>query len=149
MASRVVTEFSGRQSLMLLGGERMKKFLWFGLFVVAGFTGAAKADVLDYGFGFYGAIAYSSTTGSHGWATNMNSYYQANDAALSNCGALDCRIVAHVNNGCAAVSRAANFGFGYGIATSRWAAQSRAQLECNRINGACQPLAWVCTTGFY
>ncbi len=99
-------------------------------------------------FGYFGAIAYSPSTGAYGYAYNGVTRWQAESAAVSYCGVFDCRSAVWVNNGCA--SLAVGFtGFGYQIGFNSGAVINGALLNCNALSAGCRAVAYVCTPGYF
>lgn len=102
-------------------------------------AGAALAD--------YGAIAFSSQTGAHGYSYNAGSRGQAERVALANCRSYGrgCRVVIYFRNACGALAVGAGYGSGYAWAPDRFSAERRALQECSVRTGGCQVIRWVCS----
>jgi len=94
----------------------------------------------------YGAIAYSSKTGAHGWSHSYSSRHAAESAALRSCRAYGrgCRIIVWELNSCAAVAVSPDGGWGWGLHQDRWRAQAIANAECEARNRSCSLLQLVC-----
>jgi hypothetical protein len=125
-----------------IGGFPMKTVtggaIWIGLVLVF-MSGAANAQ--DY----YGAIAFSDSTGKTGYSYNYQSRSDAEQAALNNCAKNDCEIKTWFENSCGALAQGDDGSLGYSWAAgSRSAAESRAFSECD--GSGCKILAWACTT---
>ncbi|MGO9121500.1 MAG: DUF4189 domain-containing protein [Desulfomonilaceae bacterium] len=110
---------------------------WIALVLVF-MSGAANAQ--DY----YGAIAFSKSTGQSGYSYDYSSRDDAEQAALNNCGENDCEIQVWFENSCAALAQGDDGALGYSwAANNRSSAESRALSECG---SNCEVLAWACTT---
>jgi hypothetical protein len=95
---------------------------------------------------YFGAIAYSSQTGAHGWAKDYPSRDAAQRAALSICRkhASDCRAVLWFRNACGALARGPN-GPGWAWAESQVAADKQAMELCAKHSTGCSVTRSVCT----
>lgn len=96
--------------------------------------GAPAANAYD---NQYGALAIDHNAGDqYGWAVNHYSQAQADRAALNECGR-GCRVVVRFYGGCAAyaVERGNDSLYGWGKASTREAAQSRALAEVRARGG--------------
>jgi serine/threonine-protein kinase len=121
------------------GKLRLKKYLL--VFTLAPSI-AVAADL-------FGAIAYSKTTGAHGWAKDHPSREAAEGAALSACAqnAKDCQPLFWFKNACAAlaVDASANAGWGWGI--TQKLADAEAVKACRKQAKGCKIRRRVCTAG--
>jgi serine/threonine-protein kinase len=95
----------------------------------------------------FGAIAFSPSTGAHGYAFNHNSRRAAERAAMNGCRGYGggCRIVVWFSDACAALAVGDGYGYGYSWAESRNQAQNRAIRECNTQTSSCEVVRWVCS----
>jgi serine/threonine-protein kinase len=95
----------------------------------------------------YGAIAYSPSTRSHGWAHDYSSYQEADHRALGQCGrfAVDCTITVRFHNSCGALAVGFD-GYGSGWGASRRLAERYAIQSCGRYSGGCTVIRSACTT---
>jgi hypothetical protein len=95
----------------------------------------------------YGAIAYSPSTGAHGYSYDFPSRGQAETRALAECRARGrgCKIAVWYVNACGALATGSN-GWGSAWAGTRSAAESRAVRQCARFTRNCRVLAWSCTS---
>lgn len=86
--------------------------------------GAGAAEAAEFG-----AIAYSTRTGSHGYSHNFPTRNQAERAALRNCRAYarDCSVVVYFYNACAALAVGNSYGYGYGCGRPRSGAVDSAE----------------------
>lgn len=112
-----------------------------GLFSVALAVQTAPAAAQDY----FGAIAFSTRSGAHGWANDYGSRYGAENAALAQCGG-GCRVVLWFKNTCGALATASDNSYGTGWSGSRRTAEAIAMRNCRERGGGCGILRWVCTT---
>ncbi len=96
----------------------------------------------------YGAISISKSTGAVGVSFRHDSREGAFNDANGYCGSEDCRPVVWVQGGCGAIAATADkAAFGWGVATSKYAARSRAMRGCKASGGKkdCRIAAWVCS----
>jgi serine/threonine-protein kinase len=96
--------------------------------VLAGTTQAARAD--DY----FGAIAYSPSTGYFGYSFGQDCEATAQNVALQNCCGQDRQVVVWVSNGYAALAVNNNGGYG-----SAWSTNSQAEADQAALNFAGGP----------
>jgi hypothetical protein len=120
--------------------------LIFGLALFAVLTVTARTA---FAYDYYGAIAYSPDTRSHGYSYNHPSRARAEAEALTRCQDLGegCTVAAWFLNACGALALA-DEGNGYGAAWggSRGAAEKNALRICNESNSGCHIERWVCTS---
>ena len=90
----------------------------------------------------YGAIAYSSKTGSFGYAVDQRTKRDAETEAFRECGP-ECDIIKAFRDTCGAV---ANKGrqFSWDTGSSREIAEMKARKKCG--GEACKVLVWACTS---
>lgn len=121
----------------------MRRITATGAFVLALTFGAAGAAADNYG-----AIAYSPSTGAHGWSYDYNSRSAAESVALANCRkhAGDCVIPIWFRNACGALAVGAGNGYGSGWGTSRSIAEGYALKTCRQHTSGCAIRRWACTT---
>ncbi|MBV8838723.1 MAG: DUF4189 domain-containing protein [Alphaproteobacteria bacterium] len=112
-----------------------------GLFCIALAAQGAPAAAQDN----YGAIAFSTGSGAHGWANDYGSRGGAENAALEQCGG-GCRVVLWFKNACGALATASDNSYGTGWSGSRRAAETIAMRNCYARGSGCGILRWVCTT---
>lgn len=103
---------------------------------------AAAAD-------YYGAIAYSPSTGADGWAKDHPSRRAAQRAAVEACSrhAEDCRPLFWFKNGCGALAVGADAKAGWGWGTTQKLADREAMKACGKQVKGCKVTRQVCTTG--
>ena len=94
---------------------------------------------------YYGAIAFSNSSGALGWANDYGSQAEAENEALSQCGA-GCEGVLWFKNACGAIATSSDHSYGTGWATSRSAAEAVAIQGCRQHASDCSVERWVCTT---
>jgi hypothetical protein len=121
----------------------IRGFVAAGLMIAATSFAAGQATAQNN----YGAIAYSPSTGAHGWSTDYPSRGEAETVALQNCGkhAGDCTVPIWFRNACGALAVGSG-GYGSGWGTSRQLAENYARQTCRKFTGNCQIRRWVCTT---
>lgn len=102
---------------------------------------AAPASARDY----YGAIAFSNSSGALGWANDYGSRGSAENAAMSECGG-GCESVLWFRNACGAIATSSDHSYGTGWATSRGQAEAIAMRGCRQHASDCSIERWVCTT---
>jgi len=105
------------------------------------FAGAAHARDL------YGAIAYSPSTGAHGYSFDYGSRASAERKALSSCRkyARDCRVPLWFRNSCGALAVGNGGGWGTAWGPNRAAAEANALRSCRGHTKGCGVVRWVCT----
>jgi serine/threonine-protein kinase len=100
---------------------------------------------------YYGAIARSSTVGSHGYAYDYATREAAETRALRECesysGSGDCEVLVWFANGCGALAEGNNGAAGTGWGAERETAEYYAIETCEHHGGdSCNVIRWVCTT---
>jgi hypothetical protein len=105
--------------------------------------GADNASADDH----YGAIAYSPSTGAHGWSYDYDVRVAAESAAMAICrqGAVDCIVPVWFRNACGALAVGPQ-GYGSGWGASRSNAENAALLTCGKYSDNCSIRRWACTT---
>jgi serine/threonine-protein kinase len=95
----------------------------------------------------FGAIAYSTGTGSHGFSYGYASRGQAERVALGNCAAYagDCQVLVYFYNACGALAVGRHLGYGYAWNVRRSAARRAALANCRVNDTGCQVVRWVCS----
>ncbi len=132
----------------------MKKLLIVSLFLLgssfshAGWYGGITAVFGPvYGYGNYGAISYSPTTGSFGWTRNFSTLWEAEFYANQYCGTVGCGSVVWFQNNCGAlaVSAVDSGTYGWHLGANRWLAETGALRECSARGQACAIKGWACS----
>lgn len=99
---------------------------------------------------YYGAIAYSTATGSHGYSYDYSTAQAAQNAALRYCenysGTGDCKSLVVFKNACGALAQTPNNSAGSGWGVDRPTAESFALESCSQFGPHCKITRWVCTT---
>ena len=108
-------------------------------------AGAAQAATPAATGGYWASIAVSQRTGNVGYAYDAATLAAANNAAVSKCGASDCRVAVYVTNGCVAIAQARNGAWGTAWSGTRAGAEQIA-LDHTAGSGA-RVIGWACTTG--
>jgi len=113
------------------------------LSVLSIIAGAGDASARDN----FGAIAYSPSTGAHGWSYDYASRAAAEEVALANCRQLagDCVVPVWFRNACGALAVGSG-GHGSGWGTSRRLAERFALRSCRKNTSGCWIKRWACTT---
>jgi serine/threonine-protein kinase len=114
-----------------------------GLFVIALTTWVSLPGMAQAAN--FGAIAYSSSTGSYGWSYDYRSQAEAERVATKNCGAADCAPALWFVDACGAIAIGDN-GYGTGWGTDRGRAEVEALNSCKSYTSNCSVRQWVCTT---
>jgi Domain of unknown function (DUF4189) len=114
------------------------------VFILLLLPAAAHAQLQEY----FGAIAYSPTSGAHGWAKDHPSRDAAERASLAECRkrAKDCRNVLWFKNGCGALAISAK-AYGWGWGSTQALADGEAIKACSRHAKGCKVTSRACTTG--
>jgi serine/threonine-protein kinase len=94
---------------------------------------------------YWGAIAFSPSTGSVGYSYDYPTLTSANGAARRYCRVRDCQVVVSVDHGCAALAQARNRALGWAWSGSLADAKNRAAGATRSRNA--RILTAVCTTG--
>lgn len=97
-----------------------------------------------------GALAIDTNQGDqYGFSYDFSSMGAATDRALGECGS-GCSVVLRFSSGCAAYATDQSSGstvYGWGTASSRGSARSRAISECQSQGGmSCQVRVWGCNS---
>ncbi len=95
----------------------------------------------------FGAISLSPETGATGWSHDYSSRWEAEEVAQSHCdrNADDCRTAIWFKNGCGAVARGADGGWGADWASGRRQAQRAAMASCSNHSDSCRVVRWQCS----
>ncbi len=116
------------------------------IFVPLVFGTGGKAIAQNY----FGAIAYSAATGSHGYSFDYGSKEAAERAAVNACEQFaasgDCAPLVWFKNACGALAVANNGAAGSGWGSDRTLAERYALESCSDVGGGCRIVRWVCTT---
>ena len=120
----------------------MKQVLW-AILALGILTAGTEARAQDA----YGAIAFSQSTGAHGYSYDYGSRAAAEQAAMAGCRKHGggCKVVTWVKNGCTALAVGSRRGYGTAWAANQNVAQRAAVANCARHDGNCSVLRWVCT----
>lgn len=98
----------------------------------------------------YGAIAYSSATGSHGYSYDYSTAQAAQNAALRYCenysGTGDCTSLVVFKDACGALAQTPNNSAGSGWGVDRSTAEYYALQSCSQYGPSCRITRWVCTS---
>jgi serine/threonine-protein kinase len=103
----------------------------------------AAAFAQDY----FGAIAYSPSSGAHGWANDQPSRAAAERAALTGCRshADDCRTVVWFKNACGTLATGPKV-YGWGWGATQELADGEAMKACAQHASRCTVKQRLCTT---
>jgi Domain of unknown function (DUF4189) len=105
------------------------------LLLASAFAAAAPAQAAEFG-----ALAYDARTGNAGWSIKQPTPHRAEEVALGNCGASDCKIVLRVKpRMCVALARVAGEKhIGAAARPNRDAARLAALADCKKAKkGEC------------
>jgi serine/threonine-protein kinase len=96
---------------------------------------------------YYGAIAYSPSTGAFGRAWDYQTRRHAERVALRHCRkqARDCQLV-WFRNACGAVAAGNSGGWGSAWAMNERIASHRAMARCRQYDSGCRVRVWQCTS---
>jgi len=97
---------------------------------------------------YFGAIAYSQSTRSHGYSYDYGSRAAAEQRAFNECARYGggCRIAVWFRNACGALAVGGDGGWGTGWHRTRRGAEANAIDKCSGVSYACRVTRWVCTT---
>lgn len=109
---------------------------------VAGLSAPASAFA-----GYYGAIAFSQSTGASGWSKNYDDKRGASRAALGYCreSADDCKVVYNFTNSCAALAAGPDGGYGNAWDVKQRRAEKKAIAACNQYSSGCRIVVTACS----
>ena len=113
-----------------------------GALAIAALAASATQALADDHFG---AIAYSTSSGSYGYSYDYSSRGEAEDRALAECSG-DCKVVLWFKNACGALAVGNDHGYGTAWAGERGEAEATAMGYCRQYSQGCQVVRWVCTT---
>jgi len=107
----------------------------------------APSSIPDNPANRFGAIAYSPSTGSHGWSYDYASREEAERVAIANCAqhARDCNVPIWFQNACGALAIGPS-GYGSGWAINQGLAEAYALGVCGQHSASCSVRRWICTT---
>jgi hypothetical protein len=94
---------------------------------------------------YYGAIAFSQSSGAVGFSYNFRRRDIAEERALEECGG-GCRVVTWFRNACGALATGNGNGYGTGWATNRGTAERIALNKCGENARSCRVIRWACTS---
>jgi serine/threonine-protein kinase len=117
----------------------LKRFLFL---LVAFSANALGAD-------YFGAIAYSPSSGADGWSKDQPSRRAAQRAAVEGCKrhAEDCRALFWFKNACGALAVGAGAKAGWGWGKTQKLADGEAIKACDKQAKGCKITRQVCTAG--
>lgn len=98
---------------------------------------------------YFGAIAYSKSTGICGVSVDHRTIEEAVEAAVRSCGSRDCESLVSFSNTCGALAVGDNdkhiFSWSWGAKT-RWIAEADARSRCEQEGGGnCISICYACT----
>jgi hypothetical protein len=98
---------------------------------------------------YYGAIAYSPSTGADGWANDHRSQEAAERAALAACSshANDCRSLFWFKNACGTLAMNPAVKAGWGWGKTQALADGEAMKACRKQAKGCKIKRQLCTAG--
>ncbi len=96
---------------------------------------------------YYGAIAYSPSTGRYGTSWNFTSQAEANRGAMNICNRSDCQVLLPLENSCGALLRARNGGYVWSGGRTLYEAKLSASNECTRLHKSCKFVCSLCSRG--
>ena len=94
----------------------------------------------------WGAIAYSTATGSYGFSYDQETQADAINIAVENCTGDDCKAVVWFHNSCGAFAKGTQGAYGWGIDTDRDEAKEKAMAACRTRGAQCHIVQSVCTS---
>lgn len=126
----------------LIGGWTMRIIVGASLVLITFLSAGIAAQARDY----FGAIAYSPSTGASGYSYDQPSRGHAEGRAMTECRkrSRGCKGAIYFVNGCGAVATGRN-GWGSGWGGTRARAEEEAIHSCGRYTGGCGIKTWVCT----
>ncbi len=114
-----------------------------------GYTALASEEEVVVLPDLYGAIAFSPSTGAHGYSFNYANRAAAEKRAINECemnaGSDDCRAILWFHNACGALAVGDN-AYGSGWGTNMLYAAQYAVESCKKFTANCKVVRWVCTS---
>lgn len=100
---------------------------------------------------YFGAIAYSPSTGSDGFSydygTQRDAEMRAHQECINSGGSADCKVVIWFRNACGALAVANDGTYGSGWGSDKGIAETYAIQTCNDYGGrGCKIIRWACTS---
>ena len=99
--------------------------------------------------GYFGAIAYSSSSRAMGWSYDAKTQNDADESALNSCRSYGsgCQVVARFNSACGVLAITGQGGWGAATGANQPEAEHNAVVTCSRYgNSGCFVKRWVCTS---
>jgi hypothetical protein len=120
--------------------RRLSTALLFIAFLSAGKVARAQEH--------FGAIAYSPSSGAHGYAFDFSTQAGAEARALAECNSKGrgCQSAIWFRNACGAIAVGSS-GWGSGWDENQQMAEQKALDKCKNYSRGCSVVRWVCTTG--
>jgi hypothetical protein len=120
--------------------------------IAASFGGAAAAPTTIQWFSapppdYYGAVAYSPSTGRFGSSWNFTSPDNAEKRAMQMCGRSDCRVLLELNDSCGALAVSRTGGYVWGEGSSLYEAKLLTSNRCTAQYGGCKLICSICSAG--
>lgn len=96
----------------------------------------------------YGAIAYSASTGSHGYSYDYPTRADAEYRAMQECNAYGpgCQVATWFQGQCGALATGQTGGWGGSYGATQYQAEQKALQICRQHDRNCQIVRWVCTS---
>jgi serine/threonine protein kinase, bacterial len=94
---------------------------------------------------YYGAIAFSPSTGAYGFSSDYGSQDAAERIAISNCGKSDCLVPVWFRNACGALAVGADHAYGSGLGPDEKRAKESALQVCSEYTTGCSIQKLICT----
>ncbi len=96
----------------------------------------------------FGAIAYSPSSGAHGYASDYSSQADAEAHALAECRSKGdgCKSAIWFHNACGALAVGPDGGWGSDWGPDQQTAEQKALDKCKNHSSGCSVVRWVCTT---
>ena len=90
------------------------------------------------------SIAFSKSTGKHGSASGQSKREDADSAAVSKCGATDCKTIIWAKNACASLAVGSKKGFGHAWHEKKERAEQDALKNCRKYDKDCEVVSTAC-----
>lgn len=114
-----------------------------------GYKALAWEEEIEVQQDLYGALAFSPSTGAHGYSFDYANRAAAERRAINECeknaGSSDCQAVVWFHNACGALAVGDN-AYGSGWGTDMLYAALYAVESCEELTDNCKVIRWVCTS---
>jgi len=105
---------------------------------------AATASATSYVDGYWGSLAFHQNSQAYGWSIGYDNEWDAEDAALDECGRR-CDTLVNFYDQCAAIATGYDGGYGWSVGDSDRDARRNAVRQCRKYDDGCEVLVSKCS----